>query len=69
MRTLLVTYRNGVTHTVRLPPDASLDDAVRTYMAPGVSVVVRDTPEEENALSTPPAPVSGHVGGGDAHAR
>jgi hypothetical protein len=64
VRTLLVTYANGVTHPVRLPPDASLDDAVRAYRAPGVSVVVRDTPEPENALATPPAPVSGHVGGG-----
>lgn len=64
MRTLIVTYRNGVVLPVRLPPDASLDDAVRAYMAPGVSVVVRDTPEEENAMATPQKPVSGHVGGG-----
>ena len=69
MRTLFVTYANGVTHPVRLPPDASLDDAVRAYRAPGVSVVVRDTPEPENALATPQKPVSGHVGGGAAHAR
>lgn len=67
MRTLLVTYANGVTHPVRLPPDASLDDAVRAYRAPGVSVVVRDTPEPENAqtaLSGPENGSEGHVGGG-----
>lgn len=67
MRTLLVTYQDGAVLLVRLPPDASLDDAVRAYRAPGVSVVVRYTPE--NALAAPKKPVSGHVGGGDNHAR
>ena len=66
MRTLLVTYRNGVTHTVRLPPNAGLDDAVRTYSVPGASVV---SATAQTTLSGPENGFSGHVGGGDAHAR
>lgn len=66
MRTLLVTYANGVTHTVRLPPDASLDDAVRTYSVPGASVV---SAAAQTGLSGPENGFSGHVGGGDTHAR
>ena len=64
MRTLIVTYQDGAVLLVRLSPDASLDDAVRAYRAPGVSVVVRYTPEPENALAAPKKPVSGHVGEG-----
>lgn len=66
MRTLIVTYANGVTHPVRLPPDASLDDAVRTYSVPGASVV---SAAAQTALSGPEKGSEGHVGGGDTHAR
>ena len=66
MRTLLVTYANGVTHPVRLPPDASLDDAVRTYSVPGASVV---RAAAQTALSGPENGSEGHVVGGATHAR
>ena len=66
MRTLLVTYANGVILPVRLPPDASLEAAVRTYSVPGASVV---SAAVQTGLSGPENGVSGHVGGGDAHAR
>lgn len=66
MRTLLVTYRNGVTHPVRLPPDASLDDAVLVYSVPGASVV---SAAAQTGPSGPENGVSGHVGGGATHAR
>ena len=61
MSTLLVTYANGVTHTVRLPPDASLEAAVRTYSVPGASVV---SATARTALSGPENGSEGHVGGG-----
>lgn len=51
---------------VRLPPDASLDDAVRTYSVPGASVV---SAAAQTGLSGPENGSDGHVGGGDAHAR
>ena len=66
MKTLIVTYRNGVQHSVRLPPDASLDDAVRTYSVPGASVV---SATARTGLSGPENGFSGRVGGGDTHAR
>lgn len=61
MKTLIVTYRNGVQHSVRLSPDASLDDAVRTYSVPGASVV---RAAAQTGLSGPENGSEGHVGGG-----
>ena len=61
MRTLLVTYRNGVVLPVHLPPDTSLDDAVMTYSVPGASVV---SVAAQTALSGPENGSEGHVGGG-----
>lgn len=66
MSTLIVTYRNGVQHSVRLPPDASLEAAVRAYSVPGASVV---SAAVQTCPSGPENGVSGHVGGGDTHAR
>lgn len=61
MRTLLVTYRNGVILPVRLPPGASLEAAVRTYSVPGASVV---SVAVQTGPSGPENGFSGHVGGG-----
>lgn len=66
MSTLIVTYRNGVQHSVRLPPDASLEAAVMTYSVPGASVV---SVAVQTGPSGPENGFSGHVGGGDTDAR
>ena len=66
MRTLIVTYANGVVLPVRLPPDASLEAAVRTYSVPGASVV---SATARTGLSGPENGFSGHVVGGATHAR
>lgn len=66
MRTLIVTYANGVVLPVRLPPDASLEAAVRAYSVPG-ALVVRAA--AQTGLSGPENGFSGHVGGGATHAR
>ena len=66
MRTLLVTYANGVRYSVTLPPSADVEAAVRTYSVPGASVV---SAAAQTGLSGQENGSEGHVGGGDAHAR
>lgn len=59
---MTVVYPNGCAIVRRYPSQEAADAAVQAHGVQGATVTVEP-------LATPPTPVSGHVGGGDAHAR